>query len=249
MLSYLLFITITFFTLNTTQSDSINYNQGKSSYLNNGQLHLISGAVTAQSKQDVLYSLLLVQLAANAKAPRTSISAWYENYERTLPNIAWVLTSSAKLTPFIPSTDRISLKSVITTSLAGRITPELQDILSRSFVEIQQMKATDPAIVEFTKDVGDGKTFNFQVQFIDERNTDVSALQFYVTLTTSASIGDDIFLLHQFDKNAVTIQVAYESITLNSDLYATIRQSVINKLGPDRINQFISKIFDDGSKI
>ncbi|CAF1298930.1 unnamed protein product [Adineta steineri] len=58
------------------------------SYINAGQIHLISGSVTAQSKQDILYSLLLVQSATNSKISRPSISLWYENYERMSSNIA-----------------------------------------------------------------------------------------------------------------------------------------------------------------
>ncbi|CAF3828908.1 unnamed protein product, partial [Adineta steineri] len=99
----------------------------------------------------------------NAKISRTSISSLYENYECILPNIAWITTSSAKLTPFISITDRISLKSIITTSLTNRITPELQDILSRSFEQIQQLKSTNISIEEFTKNSGDGNIYNIQV--------------------------------------------------------------------------------------
>ncbi|CAF1378085.1 unnamed protein product [Adineta ricciae] len=248
MLLYLLSLTVTFCALTNAQS-GISYNQGRASYMDAGQLHMISGSVTNQSKQDVLYSHLLIQLAANAKAPRSAISSWYQVYERTLSTLAWIVSSSAKFTPFTPSTDRVSLKSVITTSLANRINPELQNILSRSFERFQQMKADDPVIVEFTKDSSDGNTYNIQVQIVDEKAGDLSVLQLYVTLTTSESIGNDIFLLHEFAKNAANIQIAYESITLNSDLYATIRQSVINKLGPERIARYISRVFDDGSMI
>jgi hypothetical protein len=67
----------------------------------------------------------------------------------------------------------------------------------------------------------------------------------YVTLTTSERAGSDVFLLHEYAKNAVNIQVAYESNTLNSALYAIIRQSIIDKLGPDRIARYINVLFDD----
>jgi hypothetical protein len=244
MLSWLLVIAVVLPALSTAPT-GVNYKQGKASYLDAGQLHLISGSVTAQSKQDVLYSLLLAQLAANAKATRSSIAAWYENYERTLPNIAWVTTSSPTFNPFIPSTDRISLKSVITTSLVGRIGPELEDVLSRAFDRIQHLNPTDPVIEEFTKDAGDGSVYNFQVQLVDENNGALTVLQLYVTLTTSERAGSDVFLLHEYAKNAVNIQVAYEVNTLNSNLYAIIRQSVIDKLGPDRIARYINVLFDD----
>ncbi|CAF1424510.1 unnamed protein product [Adineta steineri] len=102
-------------------------------------------------------------LPTNAKISRTSISSWYENYERILSNIAWTTTSSAKLTPFISINDRISLKSIITTSLVNRITPELQDILIRSSKQIQQLKSTNISIEEFTIDSDDGNIYNIQV--------------------------------------------------------------------------------------
>ncbi|CAF1472446.1 unnamed protein product [Adineta steineri] len=247
MLSWLFFITTSLFILNSVQSDS-NYNQGKASYFSAGQLHLISSSVTAQSKQDVLYSLLLAQLAANAKVTRTSISAWYENYEHVLPNIAWVTSSSKSFTPFVPTTDHISLKSVITTSLAGQINPELQDILNRAFDKIQHLNPTDRIIDEFTKDAGDGNVYNLQVQSVNEVNGDLTVLQLYITLTTTERAESDIFLLHEYAKDKVQIQVAYETNTLNSGLYQTIRQSIIDKLGPERIARYISMIFDDGSK-
>ncbi|CAF4076514.1 unnamed protein product [Adineta steineri] len=94
-------------------------------------------------------------LPTNSEISRTSISLWYENYECILPNIAWITTSFAKFTPFISITDRISLKSIITTSFTNRITPELQDILIRSSKQIQQLKSTNISIEEFTKNSGD----------------------------------------------------------------------------------------------
>ncbi|CAF1051140.1 unnamed protein product [Adineta steineri] len=94
-------------------------------------------------------------LPTNSEISRLSISLFYGNYECILPNTAWITTSSAKFTPFISITDRISLKSVITTSLANRITRELQDILSRSSKQIQQLKSTNISIEEFTKNSGD----------------------------------------------------------------------------------------------
>ena len=247
MLSWLLVVAIVLLSLSTAQA-AINYNQGQAGYLDAGQLHLISGSVTAQSKQDVLYSLLLVQLAASAKAYRSSIVDWYKNYELILPNIAWVTSSSQNFNPFIPSTDRISLKSVITTSLAGRIGPELEKALSRAFDRIQQLGPADPGIEVFTKSAGNGSIYNIQIQPVVESDDVLTVGQLYITLTTSESAGSDVFLLHEYAKDTVMIQVAYETITLNSALYARIRQSVINKLGPDLISQQIHVLFDDGSK-
>ncbi|CAF1512945.1 unnamed protein product, partial [Adineta steineri] len=85
------------------------------------------------------------------------------NYERILSNIAWITTSSTKFTPFISITDHISLKSIITTSLTNRITPELQDILSRSFEQIHQLKSTNISIEEFTIDSDDSNIYSIQV--------------------------------------------------------------------------------------
>lgn len=248
MLLRSLLLTVIFSAINVAQTD-VNYNQGKAGYLDAGQLHLISGSVTSQSKQDVLYSLLLAELAANAKAPRSSISAWYKNYQDVSSSIGWIRTSSKSFTPFTPSTDRISLKSVITTSLAGRITPELENVLTRAFDKIQQLGPANPIIDEFTKDAYDTNVYNFRVQLVNENNGELTVFQLYITLTTSESTGADVFLLHEYNKNAVVIQVAYEATTLNKAVYEKVRQSIIDKLGPDRITRYIHALFDDGSKL
>ncbi len=80
---------------------------------------------------------------------------------------------------------------------------------------------------------------------MNENNDDLTILQLYVTLTTSECAGSDVFLLHEYAKSAVNIQVAYEANTLHSALYATIRQSVIDKLGPERLARYINVLFDD----
>ncbi|CAF4974774.1 unnamed protein product, partial [Rotaria sp. Silwood1] len=67
------------------------------------------------------------------------------------------MSSSQPFHPFVPSTDRISLKSVIIASLTNRITPELENVLNRAFDKIQQLSPADPVIEEFTKNVGDGR--------------------------------------------------------------------------------------------
>lgn len=224
-----------------------NFIQGKAAYFDAGQLHVIGSSVSGQSKEDVLYSMLLAQLAANAKASRTAISDWYEVYERTLPGIAWVLNSVSPFGTFVPKTDRISLRNIITTSLIGLTTPELQDALNRTFNRIAELSASDPLIAEFNKDTGDGKAYNIQVQSVDAIGNLVTLQQVYVSITTTESVGSDVFLLHEFDKNAIRIKVGYESNTLNSALYATIRQSVIDKLGQERIDRYISKVIDFGS--
>jgi len=160
MLLLLLFAIILFSGTSIAQIN-VNYNQGKAAYLDAGQLHLISESVKGQSKQDALYSLLLAELAANAKAQRSSIADWYKNYEDVVSNIAWVRTSSKSFTTFTPTTDRISLKSVITTSLVNRISPELENVLTRAFDKIQQLGPANPSIDEFTKDAHDNNVYNF----------------------------------------------------------------------------------------
>lgn len=224
---------------------NITFNQGKAAYFDAGQLHLISESVKDQSKQDVLYSHLLAELAANAKVRRSSIVDWYKNYEDVLSNIAWIRTSSKPFTSYTPTTDRISLKSVITTSLINHISPELQNILNRAFDTIQQLGPTNPSIDQFTKDVHDNNVYNFQVKVVNENNDQITVFQLYITLTTLESSGDDVFLLHEYNKNAITIQTAYEIITLNNSIYEKIRQSIIDKLGPDRITRYIHALFND----
>jgi len=78
-------------------------NQGKASYIDAGQLHVIDGSVTDQSKQDTSYSLLLAQLAADNKEPRSSIANWYRNYDDVLSNIAWITSSSEGFQPYFKS--------------------------------------------------------------------------------------------------------------------------------------------------
>jgi hypothetical protein len=99
---------------------------------------------------------------------------------------------------------------------------------------------------------GDGVTFllprpslvlNLQVQLVDENNSISTVLQLYVTLTISKRAGNDIFLLHEYTKNAVMIQVAYDTITLNNALYANIRQNIIDKLGLHWIESLVTYAF------
>ena len=164
-----------------------------------------------------------------------------------LPKIAWVTTFRQGFEPFIPSTDQISLKSVIATSLGGRLSPEQKNLLSRTNDRMQQLGPADPAMEVFTKSAYDGGVYHIQVQLVDESNGVLTVFQLYITLDTSESSASDVFLLHEYAKNAVTIQVAFEAITLNSALYVTIRQSIIDKLGPKRTARQIHALFDNES--
>ena len=79
--------------LSDLPSNTVTLSDGKKQGLvDAGSLVSFTANLTGQQKQDVLYSTLLAQLAANKKYSRfNDTKQWYEFYNNVLEKVGWVM--------------------------------------------------------------------------------------------------------------------------------------------------------------
>lgn len=223
---------------------------GYSSYFGGGQIALFDESVSYQSKEDALYSLLLAQLNASAIAQRDSVDKWYQAYESALVPVDWIQTEPSKgFYKFIPQRQTISLRTVIEETLIPIISLEFDLNILVTMHLLYVFGYEYPKVQNFTDNVYFNNTYNMQFQLVSEKNGLLTLFQLYIVLKTQESSGRNVFVLHNYQTNAVDIQLANQTSTLNISNYANIRDNVKNQIGRRHILDDISYINDNGPPV
>jgi hypothetical protein len=90
-----------------------------------GSLVAFAPGVSQLHQQDVLQSLLLAQLAANAKAERhRDPVAWFAAYRSVMEQTAWVVEASSTSTRYLPRVSTFSAATVVNDEFRRKVTPE-----------------------------------------------------------------------------------------------------------------------------
>lgn len=189
----------------------------------------ISG-VPKVKQADILNSTLLAQLAANHAHDRVSeTEQWYNKYVEVLENIGWVISdfkfAHQNLTGVTVEMDKAALDI-----LSAALTGNQLAVLTATLKALKDANPGKKSITLFDTNGSsqDGGNFQLGIASADPTgNVQMSMGAFYF----QASERHTRFLFWSWSTKNINMFAGSESILLNEEIYKTVRQQVINKLG------------------
>ena len=212
-----------------------------SGFVNDGSLVCFTTNVTPKLKQDILYSTLLAQLAANKKHDRfNDTEHWYKFYTDVMGKVGWVL-QGFKFDEYQSSQSDFKISQITLELLSDLIGPdaELMTVVKET---IDNLEKSTEGISLFSSNSASEKHGNFQIIActVDECNqVNVAFIGAYFT----ASQVSKNYFFDTYSREGIQLFKVAHIFTFSQDLYACVRENVIKKLEDkvdiDRIRKFI----------
>lgn len=208
-------------------------------YVDDSSIVSFVSGLSDEHKSDVLNSTLLAQLAANKKYDRwKDTEKWYKFYVDVLGKVGWVI-QGFKFTEHSGSGMTLKVQDVILKLLASIATENMILIVTETMEALKALKDDDGRLVLFdsqSQSLGKG---NFQIAVASEvgGNVATSIGAFYFNSKETKSR----FLWFNYSKSDIHFFEGCQSITLNEEVYAEVRDAVIKKLG-DSAKTFVQDI-------
>jgi hypothetical protein len=186
--------------------------------------------VTGQQKVDVLNSMLLAQLAANAKADRTRQPVeWSNAYGTVLMNLAWVVPTFT-FRNLRTSAQRFTIDQVVLKLVQSLLTQDQLSTLTATMDAMKSLEASDRRFVIFERNANKQDVGNFQANSIGVSADGTLSMKFsafaFDTNTTVTNV-----LWFQFSGNSTALKAAQSTFVLNEQVFARLRDPIVAKLG------------------
>lgn len=195
--------------------------------------------LTEQNKADVLNSTLLAQLAATNKYDRhKEAMKWYEFYRTVLENIGWV----AKKFEFKGHTmrnDNFSADEVVFEILKNLVSQDVLGLITATFSGLKDLGEGSSQVKMYEGAASGDHNGNFQAFPIYPDQLGVGMAFAGYELVTTETITR--FLWFKFSSKSTKITAAAEAVQLNEQVYATVREAILAKLGK-AANDFVDGI-------
>lgn len=208
-------------------------------FVNKGSLTCFVEGVSPQNKSDVLNSTLLAQLAADKKYNReTDVMNWYKYYSEILSNVGWVVSGYNWEEKKASSMSFTMDKAVLEIAAAALTGPE-GAVVAATLSALKNLPEKDNRLVLFNHASSSDKAGNFQISTCVEENGTVAmrTMAFYYNSSTSNT---DV-LFFSYNSASTELTQSTQDQALNSDVYASVRSTIITKLGNNAKN-FILEI-------
>lgn len=207
-------------------------------YVDYGSLVSFVGAVSEQNKQDVLYSTLLAQLAADKKFDRArDYVNWYKFYVHILENIGYNLPHSGSFIDYAPTKSTFEISNAIIESIQGlskssvEVIKETIDAMKHSILADRELFATHSV---------SGNSANFQMVLVKIDKNDhvnVVVVGFYFE---AANVSKE-YLFVPYKSTDVKLKISANIFELNEEVYARVRPTIAQKLGA-RVKSYIKML-------
>lgn len=192
-----------------------------------GSLVALDDTLSEQHQRDVLESLLLSQLAANAKFDRHKDPMnWYKVYQQTLETIGWVIQTSTTMLRYLPPGTRFTISKVITDLFQRKVAEEELSLVTRTLNAFKRDPGGSAQFV-FECPSHSGGIGNFQFGLATEENGAASLQLGYFSFSTTTHITRLAF--EEFPTDA-KFQVGFVALTLNEQVYQGVRSVVSAKV-------------------
>jgi hypothetical protein len=192
-----------------------------------GCLVAFAPGVSALHQRDVEQSLLLAQLAANAKTERhKDPAAWFRNYRSVLEQTAWVVESSTAASRFLPSVARYGVGNVVNDAFRRRVAADELGYLMAA-VNAARDDPDGTAAVVFECPSHSGGIGNFQVVLAAETDGVLGMRIGQISFNAPQHVTR---LLKAEFSNPAQFQVAFLELPQNEPIYAGIRNSIASKV-------------------
>ncbi|VDC02114.1 unnamed protein product [Peniophora sp. CBMAI 1063] len=210
----------------------------ESALVNDGVCSSFAANITGQMKADVMNSVLLAQLAANAKFNRqTQVDEWYDEYRKVLETVGWIVERFAL--DKINNTDDYGDVSALVLDIAKAILSPNELPLLVKTIDSLKSGANKDAYRLYNNSAKSAQSANFQVGTVVSSGDDPVFKLTAHTFSASIEVLDILFF--SFGSSSVSFRAGYQAMTLNSSFYAKVREAVLEKLG-NTVQDFIANI-------
>ncbi len=199
-------------------------------YVDAGSTVSFVGNLSVDRQHDVLNSTLLAQLAANKKFDREQrTQEWYEYYRSVLENLGWVVTNFG-FQRYTEAGASLRLDKTALSLIGAIASGNELAVLTKA---LDVLKNADPDSKEatiFDVNGSTGENGNFQIASCSQDpsgNVQSAFGAFYF----KASETHGRFLFWSWTTKSINFYFSTQSVALNEQIYATVRQAVIDKLG------------------
>ena len=203
-----------------------------------GSLVSFTENLSGQNKEDVLYSTLLAQLAANKKYHReTQHNEWYKRYMEVLENVGWV-AQRLKFDQYKSRQGSFEISEVVIellTSLVGDDNPHMISVVKKTLKALQ--KPSSDAIKLFGSNSSSAKSGNFQIVPCTLDKSGQVTVGF-IGCYFEASEVDRRFLFFTYHDSKIKLCKSADRFTLNEKVYEEVRDIVRKKIG-DKAKRFL----------
>lgn len=209
-------------------------------YVNCGSAVAFVSGVSAVQQRDVLNSALLAQLAANHDFDREKqTDQWYGRYREVLENVGWVI-KNFQFARYASSGATIRMDKAALEIIAAIASGNEADMLATTLSALGKLDpgSREMTILDVNGSSSEGGNFQLGTSSLDENgNVTMAFAAFYFDSTEH----EGRFLFWSWKTQDINIYSASERVILNEQIYATVRQAVIDKLG-DKAQKYVADI-------
>lgn len=200
-----------------------------SGYVAGGSLVSFGAGVPEQNQRDVLNSTLLAQLAANKRFGREAKPVdWYRFYVDVLGKLGWSVPgfdfqayTSEKLS--------FTADEVVLEIAAAELTGNELAIITATLDALKKLPKEDGRLQLFDRSSRRERQGNFQISVCNEQDGVVAMKNMAFTFSSDENVTS--VLSFTFASASTRFRQAAQAQRLNQVLYASVRQSVLEKLG------------------
>jgi hypothetical protein len=197
-------------------------------FLNDKTIVSFVAGLSVESRQDVLDSTLLAQLAANHDFPgEDELKEWYQRYIEVLNNIGWNI-SRKSYEENIQGTKALDMQNVLLNIIQKAFTSDWVGILTSTLASMKGLSGKDHKIKMFEQNTTRNKKGAFQLSVASEKNGAVGLRMAGLTVTANTKILNLLFF--NFNSGSATVSAETFDGTLNGSLYQNHRIAVRRKL-------------------
>ena len=209
------------------------------SYISNKSIVSFASTVSTQSRQDILSSTLLAQLAADKKFPEEEqLKEWFKSYQETLKNLGWIVQGK-DFSKFTAKGSVFEMESVVVDILTAALGGAAITIIKTALEAFKKLSNTDSKIIAFEKNTHSLTKGTFMIAVCDESNDAISMKTGAFMLSSENSITQILFF--KSSKEKTQLDYATTDSTFNKKSYDVVRAAVEKKLG-DKFSKYVAEI-------
>ena len=205
------------------------------SFICAGEIVIFNDGITGQNKQDVLYSTLLAQLAADFLHSRTDIQ-WFKELEDVMSRVGYVIQSTTDFEQYKTKSKTYPLEQPVKETISSVLNSSMIQLVTDTMTALKALKKDDKQIKLFDSYSKNGTNGGFLVT-IGVGSAALSYGEFYFK---SKQNGDDI-MFYQYNSETTSVFLKHSQAKLNINVYGPNRDSIAKKLG-DRVTKEIMVI-------
>ncbi len=208
--------------------------QKPSAFVDKGSIVAFTAGVSGQNREDVLNSTLLSQLAADHKYDREKqVMDWYGFYQDVLGKIGWVV-QGFNFETRKQSQQSFTMDEAVLEIAEAALTGQEELVVVAAIDAMRKLPKKDGRLQLFNHSAASDTEGNFQISVCSEKNGAVAMKTMAFTYDARQQNTDVLFF--SYASSSTQLKTATVGQSLDSNVYAQVRQTAITKLGDNAKN-------------